>query len=136
MKLRPISIGILLILCSAQGLAQVKKGYKLLAKKAYPAAQLAFQKQLNHPVYAPAARTGMVQIALEQQEDRLDSLYKMAEKLYRAADQWQALSAKARKKVFKKTKVDTSTFRSLRIAVEPREVSKEDDSEAGLSDTT
>lgn len=118
MDLRPISIGILLLLCSAQGFAQVKKGYKLLAKKAYPAAQLAFKKQLSHPIYAPAARTGMVQIALEQQETRLDSLYKMAEHLYRAADQWQALSAKARKKVFKKTKVDTARFRTLRITVE------------------
>lgn len=118
MNLRSISIGILLILCSAQGLAQVKKGYKLLAKKAFPTAQLAFQKHLNHPVYASAAQAGLVQIALAKQENRLDSLYKMAEKLYRAADQWQALSAKARKKVFKKTRVDTATFRSLRITVE------------------
>ena len=120
MSLRPYFCSVLLVLLSVAGFSQVKKGYKFLAKKNYPAARAAFLKQYQHPVYAAGAHTGLVQIRLEEEEKRLDSLFKLADQLYLAAEKWESLSSQSRKKLFKKSKVDTARFRELFTEVERR----------------
>ncbi|MBK9488575.1 MAG: hypothetical protein IPO07_07140 [Haliscomenobacter sp.] len=43
-----------------------------------------------------------MQIRLEEEEKRLDSLFKLADQLYLAVEKWESLSSKSRKNYSKK----------------------------------
>lgn len=108
--------------------AQVKKGFKYLNKEDYSAARKAFLKHRAHPVYAPVADFGLIKIDVKTQAQTLDTLYAQANRLYRCDEKWLQLNAKARKKILKKFRFDTSQTRHLRIELEHKALDQLHDS--------
>ena len=132
--LRPTIYCMLLLLSSTQfGFAQVKKGFKYLAKSNYAAARTAFTKHKIHPVYAPLAHYGLIKTEFQEKEPELVSIYKMAEALYQDASHWEQLNPKARKKLRKKFQFDTLNIKTLRIELEHKALSHYHDSSGILN---
>ena len=132
--LRPTIYCMLFLLSSTQfGFAQVKKGFKYLAKSNYAAARTAFTKHAAHPVYAPLAQYGLVKTEFQEKEPELTSIYKMAEALYEDAARWEQLNLKARKKLRKKFQFDTLNIKSLRIELEHKALTHYHDSSGILN---